>query len=182
MVARVARDEREAVHERERVVVAVEMGEQVRHRDEHGEARAPTRAAVARAELHAGAHDLRRRATPASSSPSTDLAITSEMSSSRPFAQATLEMADRIGVGTRRARTRRRRASVDVEAARVVGPQVERAARHEVEARVVPVAGDEPGFDGALVEREAEMRAAVLDRVRGAVVPEHDDRERADLS
>ena len=64
---------------------------------------------------------------------------------------------------------------------RVVGPQVERAARHEVEACVVPVTRDEPGLDGALVQREAEMRAAVLDREGRAVVPEHDDGQGADL-
>ena len=180
VVARVARDEREAVDERERVVVGVEVGEQVRHRDEHGEARAPTRAAVARAELDAGAHDLGRGATPASSSPSTDFAMTSEMSSSSPLRRRAWRWPTG-SASTRGAHEHVVAADLDVEAARVVGPQVERAARHEVEARVVPVAGDEPGLDRALVEREAEVRAAVLDRERGVVVPEHDDRQRADL-
>ena len=45
----------------------------------------------------------------------------------------------------------------------------------------MPVAGDEPGLDGALMQREPEVRAAILDRVRGAVVPEDHDRERPDL-
>ena len=46
---------------------------------------------------------------------------------------------------------------------------------------MVPVARDEPGLDRALVQREAEVRAAILDRVRRVVVPEHDDGQRADL-
>ena len=72
-------------------------------------------------------------------------------------------------------------ADVDVEPARVVGPEVERAARHEVEARVMPVTRDEPGLDGSLMQREPEVRAAVFDRERGVVVPEHDDRQGPDL-
>ena len=64
---------------------------------------------------------------------------------------------------------------------RIVGPEVERAARHEIEARVVPVAGDESGLDRALMQRKAEVRAAILDRVRGAVVPEDDYGKGPDL-
>ena len=58
MVAGVAGDEREAVHERERAVVGREVREQVGHRDEHGEAGAPAGVAVAGAEVDAAAHDL----------------------------------------------------------------------------------------------------------------------------
>ncbi len=89
-------------------------------------------------------------------------------------------MADRVGVHAGR-HEHVVAAYVDVEAARVVGPEVERAARNEVEARVMPVTGDESGLDGALVERKAEVRAPVLDREGGVVVPEHDDGQRADL-
>ena len=46
---------------------------------------------------------------------------------------------------------------------------------------MVPVARDQPGLDRALVEREAQVRAAVLDRPGAVLVPEHDDRQRADL-
>ena len=45
----------------------------------------------------------------------------------------------------------------------------------------MPMTGDEPGLDRALMEREAEVRTPVLDRVRGALVPEHDHGHRADL-
>ena len=108
------------------------------------------------------------------------MAITSVMLSSSPSRRRVC----RWPTGSASARARDEHvavAHVDVEAAGVVGPQVERAARHEVEAGVVPVARDEPGLDRALVQREAEVRAAVLDRERRAVVPEHDDRQGADL-
>ena len=67
------------------------------------------------------------------------------------------------------------------EAAGVVRPHVERASRHQIEAGVMPVTGDETGLDRALVEGEAQVGAPVLDGVRGALVPEHHDRHRADL-
>ena len=179
VVARVAGHEGQAVHQRKGMVGGIELREQVRHRDQHREAGTPTRAAVAGAELHAGAHDLRRghagveQAEHRLRDDERDVVL-------QPVAQARLQMTDRIGVNTR-AHEHVVTADVDLEAAGVVGPEVERAARHEVEARVVPVTGHEPGLDRALMQREAEMRAAVFDRVRRAVVPEDHHRERADL-
>ena len=58
---------------------------------------------------------------------------------------------------------------------------IEGAAAREVEPRVMPVAGDQAAFDGAAVEREAHVRAAVLDREDVVAVREHDDGERPDL-
>src|SRR6185295_14148364 len=58
---------------------------------------------------------------------------------------------------------------------------VEGAAGDEVEAGVVPVAGDKARLDGALVEREAHVGAAVLDRPGAVLAPEDDDRQVADL-
>jgi predicted component of type VI protein secretion system len=54
---------------------------------------------------------------------------------------------------------------LDREAAQVVGPLVERAAAAEVEARVVPVARDDPVLHRPAVQREPHVRAAVVDRV-----------------
>ena len=68
-----------------------------------------------------------------------------------------------------------------LEAPGVVGPHVERASRHQIEACVMPVAGNEAGLDGPLVQGEAQVRAPVLDRPRSVLVPEHDDRERSEL-
>ncbi len=158
------RDEREPVHERERTVGVVEGGQQVRHRDEHREARAPAAVAVRRAEVDAGAHDL-GRAHARVEQAEHRLGDDERDAVLETFAQPRLQVTDRVGVGAR-SHHDRAVAHVGVEAARVVGPEVERAARHEVEARVVPVARDEAGFDRALVQREAEVRAAILDRVR----------------
>ncbi len=58
MVAGVAGDEGEAVHEREGAVVGREGREHVGHGDEHGEAGAPSSVAVASAEGDAATHDL----------------------------------------------------------------------------------------------------------------------------
>ncbi len=71
---------------------------------------------------------------------------------------------------------------LDVEGLRVVGPRIERAAGHEVEAGVVPVTGQEAGLDRALMQRETEMRAPVLDREGASLVPNDDDGKRADLA
>ena len=46
----------------------------------------------------------------------------------------------------------------------VVGPQVERAAAREIEAGMVPMAGQDPILDTAAFEREAHVRASVVER------------------
>ena len=73
--------------------------------------------------------------------------------------------------------------AVDLDRVRadVVGPRVEGAAGTQVEAGVVPVARDEPALDGAAVQREPHVRAAVVEGVRVAVAPEHADRLGAGL-
>ena len=58
MVAGVAGHEGQAMHERERTVGGVQVGEQVGHGNEHGEPGAPAFAAVARAEVDTDADDL----------------------------------------------------------------------------------------------------------------------------
>src|SRR5581483_134909 len=64
----------------------------------------------------------------------------------------------------------------------VVGPGVEGAARAEVEAGVVPVAGHEAALDRAAMQRETHVGAAVVDGEGGAVAPEDADRLRAGLA
>ena len=124
--ARVARDEGEAVHERERAIVGIEMGEEVGHRDEHGEAGAPAGIAVARAEVDAGPHDLARLDARVEQ-PEHRLGDDERDVLLEPLAQTALEVRDHIGVragGDEHVVA----ADLDVEAARVVGPEVERAA------------------------------------------------------
>jgi hypothetical protein len=179
VIVGVARDEREAVHERECLVVGRELGEQVGHRDQHSEPGTPARTAVAGAELHAGAHDLRWRHARVEQTQhrlgdhERDIVL-------EPVAQPALEMADGI-VANPRPHEHVVVPNLDVERARIISPKVEGAARHEIEACVMPVASDEAGLHGSLVQRKPEMGAAIFDRERSAVVPEHDDRQCADL-
>ena len=65
---------------------------------------------------------------------------------------------------------------LDGEAAQLVGELVEGAAGAEVEARVVPVAREDPVVDRPAVQREAHVRAAVVDRVDGVSIGEQADR------
>ena len=94
--------------------------------------------------------------------------------------ESLLQVRDRIEIGAGRDEHVVHR-DAHVEPPRVVGPQVERAAGLEVELRVVPVTGEQPGLDRPLVQREAHVRAAIFDRPRAVVVPEHDHRDRAHL-
>jgi hypothetical protein len=68
-----------------------------------------------------------------------------------------------------------------VEPPGVVGEQVEGAARGQVEAGVVPVAGHHARLERALPEGEAHVGAPVLERPGAVVVPEHDHGQRPDL-
>ena len=58
----------------------------------------------------------------------------------------------------------------------VVGPQVERAAAFEIEAGMMPVAGEDAVLDAALVQRKAQMRAAVVERMHLALLVDHQER------
>ncbi len=110
------------------------------------------------------------------------MASTRERPSSRPSSRRWKRCAD--GIVARDARLDEDVAAVDrhQEAAEgVVGEGIEGAAAREVEPGVVPVAGDQPGFDRPLVQREAHVRAPVLDRPGAVLTPEDDDRQVADL-
>ena len=58
----------------------------------------------------------------------------------------------------------------------IVGPQVEGAAARQVEARVMPGAGENAVPDAALVQGKAEMRAAVVQGEHAALVVHHEQR------
>ena len=59
----------------------------------------------------------------------------------------------------------------------VVGEQIEGAAAGQVEAGVMPVAGENPVLDRAAIEGEAHVRTAVVDRVDLSLVMEQHDRD-----
>ena len=179
MVAGVARHEREPVHERERVVLGREVRQEVRHCNEHGQTRAPALGSVAGPEVETDPHDLARRLTRLEQTEHR-LGDHQRESLLQAVLEAGAQVRDHVG---RRAGHDEHLVGLDqhVESAGVVGEEVERAAGHEVEAGVVPVARDEPGLDRALAQREAQVRATVFDRERPAVVPEHHDGHRAEL-
>jgi hypothetical protein len=64
----------------------------------------------------------------------------------------------------------------------IVGPRVQRAARREVEAGVVPVAGHQAALDGPPVQRETQVRAPVVEGEGLTVAPEHADGLRPGLT
>ena len=175
----VARDERERVDERGRLLVRFELVDDVRHRDEHGEARAPSGRAVRRAEVEAGAHDLGRRDAELEQREHR-LRDHERQALFEAVAQPALPPGDLVAFGAG-GHEHVVALDLDVEALGVVGPEVEGAARLEIEPRVMPVAGDQTGLDRSLVQREAHVRAPVLDGEGPPVVPEHDHRQVGDL-
>ena len=155
------------------------MGEHVGHRGEHGEPRAPPRLAVAGAEVDAGPHDVASGHT---------LGKEPEHGFGRDERDALLEsLLQPVEQVTGAIRIRvdhdRDPAIIDLDriGADVVGPRVERSARAQVEAGVVPVARQQAALDGPTVQREAHVRAPVVDRERPAIAPEDTDRLGAGL-
>src|SRR5262249_32633499 len=61
----------------------------------------------------------------------------------------------------------------------VVRPQIESAAAFEIEASVVPVTGQDPVLDAAALEREAHVRAAIIEREHAPAVVDDEDRAMA---
>src|SRR5262245_62367073 len=57
----------------------------------------------------------------------------------------------------------------------IVGPQIEGAAALEIEARVMPMTGEDAVLDGAAIKRKAHMRAAVVEREDAVPVMHHED-------
>ena len=67
-------------------------------------------------------------------------------------------------------------AHLDREGRRVVRPEIEGAAAFEVEAGVVPMAREDPVLDAAPVEREAHVRATVVEGKDAPAVIDDEDR------
>jgi hypothetical protein len=175
----VASDEHERVDQRGGLLVLRQLVDHVRHRDEHGETGAPSGGAVRAPELQAGAHDLGGRHTELEQREHR-LRDHEREASFQAVAEPVPPAPDLVAFGAG-AHEHVVAGDLDLEALGVVGPQVEGAARLEIEPCVVPVAGHETGVDGALVQREAHVGAPVLDRERPPVVPEHHDRQVGDL-
>ena len=169
-----------ACDECQRLVGGIEPVEDIGHRDERREPGTPSVGAVGAPELDAGAHDLGGRHRRFEQTLH-GLCDHEREPLLEAVAKALLEPLDAIA---RVARVDDHGVARDlhVEALRVVGPGVERASRHQIEARVMPVAGEQPGLDRALVQGEPEVRATIFDRERPSLVPEDHDGQRPDLA
>ena len=180
---RVPGDEGQAVHKRQGAVSRVETGQDVRHRCQHGQAGAPPGGPVAYSEGHAGAGRRDSGWLGAEHVRQAQYGLGDDQR--QPLLEALFQAAQvpagRVRLGPQHDE---HVAVLHLHAvgADVVGERVEGAARDQVKAGVVPVAGQKPVFDGPPVEREAHVGAAVVHGERLAVAQEHTDRRRADLT
>ena len=67
-------------------------------------------------------------------------------------------------------------AHLDGTGRHVVGPQIEGAAARQIEAGVMPMAGQDAVLDAAAVERKTHMRAAIVEREDTPAVVDEEDR------
>ena len=63
----------------------------------------------------------------------------------------------------------------------VIGPEIEGAAARQIEARVMPMTGQDAVLDAAAIERKAHVRAAVVEREDASPVIDHQDRGMATM-
>ena len=167
----------------EHPILLVQPLEHVGHAGQHGEPRPPPRGPVARSEVDPGPDDRRGGL---GRSQGVDQAEDGLGHHERqPLLQAFVEPAQQLRYAVDGGLDR----DDDVVAfdahrvgADIVGEGIEGAARLEVEAGVVPVAGQQTVFDRAPVQGEAQVRAAVVDRVGPAVAPEDAHRLRPELA
>ena len=170
----VERERGQALVERVRPVVGIEHREQVGEARVHRQALAEPGSAVAGAELEPGAKWLVRNGA------SLDEADHRLRDHER---QVALEAVAEPRTAQRQRVAERREidpdfavADLDREHAQLVGPLVERAARRDVEAGVAPVAREDASRERAAVEREAHVRAAVVDGADAVAVREQRQR------
>ena len=163
---------RQPVEEGARVLLRRQVGEQVHHAGQDREAGAPAVALVAGAELEPDAERLARVGA-ALDERDGGLGDHKREVLLEAGAQAAAVVGQFVAVVTQ----------VDPDLAvdhfgweggDVVRPEVKRAARRQVEAGVVPVAGEDAVVDAAAIEGEAHVGAAVVQGVNAvAVADEH---------
>ncbi len=171
---RVGGDVGDAVVEGSSAVAWIEPRREVHEAGERGQAAEPAAAAAGDAEVEAGAKDL-DPARVGLQEGDRRLRKHERNVPLEPVAQPLALVRDRAG---RRAQIDEDIVAVELdrEPPQLVGPLVERATRAEIEARVMPVAGEDPVADGAAVERKAHVRATVVDRVHRVALTEQADR------
>jgi hypothetical protein len=85
-------------------------------------------------------------------------------------------MRRRVGIAERGLHPYFQVAHFDGTGRRVVGPQIEGAAAGEIEAGVVPVAGQDAILDAAAVERKPHVWTAIVEREDAPAVVNYEDR------
>ncbi len=161
------------MHEGESPVGGVECGEEVGHGDQDGEAAAPSRPAVGRAEDDAAPHDLGGRHAGVEASEN-GLGRDQRQALLQPLLEPIEEGCTPgllVGVGDDHPVA----ADLDGVGAYVVGEGIKGPSRGQVETGMVPMAGEQTLLDGAAMEGKAEMGAAVIDGEGLPLVPEHAD-------
>jgi hypothetical protein len=162
------------VEQREIGLILRQKRQEIRERGEDGQAHAPA-VAVSRAVQRDLPHDIRRRHAAG------ELAVhrlgddQAEVVG-EPVVEPVAPMRRRIGVAEGGLHPDVRAAHFDRAGRHVVGPQIEGAAAGEIEARVVPVAGEDPVLDAAAFERKAHVRTAIIEREHAPAVMHHQDR------
>ena len=157
----------------QRAIRLVQLGEDVGHRCEDREPRAPAARAVAHAEERRFAQNLARRvelvqADHALCEHQRDLLL--EALAQFPLPVSAAIVLDRVRVDEDLAVAR-----LHVERRHVVGEGIERTAAGEVELRVVPVAGEDAVADRAAPQGKAHVGTAVVERVEAALVVDDED-------
>ena len=95
------------------------------------------------------------------------------------FLQAPAPALDRIDGGRCHVQINLSVAHLDGVGIHIVGEQIEGAAAHQVEARMVPVTGEDTVLNGPAMQGKTHVRTAVVDGVQFPVVVEDHDRDRS---
>ena len=170
----VARHPADTLEEGKAKVVARQERKQVAERGQHSEAGAPA-VAVPRCEDNGIAHQASRIDTLADQSEhrfgddQADVVL-------HPLPQAVPPVGVTVGVARARGHPHLAVAHLDLGRGDVIGPRIECPAGDEVEAGVMPVAGENAVGDGPPMQRESQVRTAVVEGVDAIVVADHQDR------
>ncbi len=170
----VGRHVRECLVERPRAVSRVEHRQHVAHGGEDRHPGAPAGGAVGGAEQRGALEQ--RRGLAQLVQPDHGLRQHEPDVLLEPLLQLAHPVRAPVALGRRRVEPHVAVAHLGVEGGDVVGEGIEGAAAGEIEARVVPVAGEDAVAHRAAAEREAHVRAAVVERVHAALVDEEHDR------
>ena len=164
----VARHPADTLEEGQAKVVVRQERKQVAERGQHGEAGAPA-VAVPRREDDGVAHQASRIDALADQSEhrfgddEPDVVL-------HPLPQAVSPVGVTVGVARARGHPHLAVAHLDVGRGDVVGPRIEGPAGDEVEAGVMPVAGENAVGDRAPMQRKSQVRTAIVERVDPTVV------------